>query len=78
MHSQVDMVSKSGKKFSCVIPDFVAGKSISVPEDNKPKPQLTNYTASIEAAFKNACVMRTIDYWSYEVCPFKSVKQLRL
>lgn len=77
----VTMVSASGKPFLCTIPGAQQEPQTSAPavppaaaaEEEPPQPLATR----LHKVLSNRCLTKQSGYWSYEVCPYKSVRQFR-
>mmetsp|Transcript_15219 Transcript_15219/g.21367 ORF Transcript_15219/g.21367 Transcript_15219/m.21367 type:complete len:550 (-) Transcript_15219:178-1827(-) len=68
----VEMTSKNGQKFACVLPDPDAAEEDNNAAKSAGKDMLVR---GIQTAFKKRCLVKNAGYWSYEVCPFKKIVQ---
>mmetsp|Transcript_21789 Transcript_21789/g.36040 ORF Transcript_21789/g.36040 Transcript_21789/m.36040 type:complete len:406 (+) Transcript_21789:63-1280(+) len=67
----ITMVTKSGEKFVCFLPT----PTTEAAPAQTPEPTPTIPFAKALKKLKNKCLDLKKGYWTYEVCPFASVKQ---
>jgi len=68
----VEMTSKSGHKYRCVIP---SASSPAIAAKDDPISRNAAVVKKLRAAYSKGCFTRSKDYWTYEVCPFQKVRQ---
>ena len=83
--SLVSLTNKLGQKYHCLIPeiDHPADVSNGATKDGltPDRPTLADFTSQIRTALlpmTSMCLMKTKDWWTYEICPGKLIRQYHL
>ena len=66
------MVNKSGQKYRCSLPEVPAMDTRDSQEEEKAPPDVSSLLAPLE---DGPCMFKTKDWWTYEVCHRRSVRQ---
>ena len=84
----VPIVNKFGQKYHCTLPllesstkgvkDDGEGAASTEPEEEAPVGTKKRIQQLLEPLKKGNCLLRTKDWWTYEVCVGRSIKQYHL
>lgn len=70
--SSVRMVNKAGQRYQCSLPQMPEPDSKEVGGEETAVPDISRLLAPLEAG---PCIYKTKDWWTYEVCYRRSIKQ---
>ena len=68
----VTMVNKSGQKYRCSLPEVPERDAGEAREEEEAAPDVSSLLAPLE---DGPCMFKTKDWWTYEVCHRRSVRQ---
>ena len=80
--SLVAITNKYGQKYHCKLPEVENPNQEGLGDDNKDSvTSMADFMALIKTALSpmtSSCLIKTKDWWTYEVCPGKMIKQYHM